>query len=252
MEALRSHGMASGVRQAQPPRLTGNGLMGVLRDVNSAPDITPRQSHPGWGFKLRLGVPSRYPSRYPSRSLPPARGVGGRPPARSGPWTKQRPGPGQTSRGCRVDGAVAGAAAVTVTAGSSPAPARQQEGGKRLPPRHPVRPGLVAGSRAAADAAIYMASYGWMSEDNFEPFLLTALVERVRRLYDQIYGRGSLLARAQREKAEVRAEAEAALDRDRVTETYMEDPDDCEATNAARSRLREAPEPPSIFGYLPA
>ena len=64
-------------------------------------------------------------------------------------------------------------------------------------------------------------------------------------------GRGSLRARAQREKAEVRAEAEAALDRDRTTEGYMEDPDDGEATNGARSHLRNAPEPPSIFGYLP-
>ena len=91
-----------------------------------------------------------------------------------------------------------------------------------------------------------------MSEDKFEPFLRTALVGRVRRLYDQIYGRGALRARAQREKAEMRAEAEAALDRDRVTERYMEDPDDSKATNGARSRLRNAPEPPSIFGYLSA
>ena len=50
----------------------------------------------------------------------------------------------------------------------------------------------------------------------------------------------------------MRAEAEAALDRDRVIESYIEDPDDSETTNAARSRLRKAPEPPSIFGYLPA
>ena len=57
---------------------------------------------------------------------------------------------------------------------------------------------------------------------------------------------------AQREKAEVRAEAEAALDKDRVTERYMEDLADGEATNGARSRLQNAPEPPSIFGYLPA
>ena len=56
----------------------------------------------------------------------------------------------------------------------------------------------MTGSRAAADAAIYMASHGWMSEDNFEPFLCTALVGRVRRLYGQIYGRCSLRARAQR------------------------------------------------------
>ena len=42
----------------------------------------------------------------------------------------------------------------------------------------------MTGSRAAADAAIYMASRGWMSEDNFVPFLRTALVGRVRRLYD--------------------------------------------------------------------
>ena len=110
----------------------------------------------------------------------------------------------------------------------------------------------MTGSRAAADAAIYMASHGWMSEDDFEPFLRTALVSRVRRRYDQIFGRGSLRERAQGEKAAVRAEAEAALDRDRVMESYMEDPDDSEATNAARSRLRNAPEPPSIFGYLPA
>ena len=110
----------------------------------------------------------------------------------------------------------------------------------------------MTGSRAAADAAIYMASHGWMSEDNFEPFLRTALVGRVRRLYDQVYGRGALRARAQREKAEVRAEAEAELDTDRATETCMEDPDDGEATNDARSRLRNSPEPPSIFGYLPA
>ena len=105
----------------------------------------------------------------------------------------------------------------------------------------------MTGSRAAADAAIYMASHGWMSEDDFEPFLRTALVSRVRRLYDQIFGRGSLQQRAQGEKAAMRAEAEAALDSDRVMESY---PDDSEATNAARSRLRNAPEPPSIFGYL--
>ena len=49
----------------------------------------------------------------------------------------------------------------------------------------------MTGSRAAADAAIYMASHGWMSEDNVEPFLRTALVGRVRRLYDQVYGRGA-------------------------------------------------------------
>ena len=88
-----------------------------------------------------------------------------------------------------------------------------------------------------------------MSEDDFEPFLRTALVtrvvSRVRRRYDQIFGRGSLRERAQGEKAAVRAEAEAALDRDPVMESYMEDPDDSEATNAARSRLRNAPEPPS-------
>ena len=70
----------------------------------------------------------------------------------------------------------------------------------------------MTGSRAAADAAmmyamivaIYIASHGWMSEDNFEPFLRTALVGRVRRLYYQVYGRCALRARAQREKAEPR------------------------------------------------
>ena len=52
----------------------------------------------------------------------------------------------------------------------------------------------MTGSRpgAAAAAAIYMASHGWMSEDDFEPFLRTALVSRVRRRYDQIFGRCSL------------------------------------------------------------
>ena len=48
----------------------------------------------------------------------------------------------------------------------------------------------------------------------------------------------------------MRAKAEVALDRDRVTERYMEDPDDGEATNGARWRLQEAAEPPAIFGYL--
>ena len=72
-----------------------------------------------------------------------------------------------------------------------------------------------------------------MSEDNFEPFLRTALLGRIRRLYDQIYGRGALRAMAQRKKAEVRAEAEAALDRDRAMERHMEDQDDGEATNGA-------------------
>ena len=37
----------------------------------------------------------------------------------------------------------------------------------------------------------------------------------------------------------MRAEAEAALDRDRVKERYMEDPDDGEATNCARWQLLE-------------
>ena len=49
----------------------------------------------------------------------------------------------------------------------------------------------------------------------------------------QIFGRSSLQERAQGEQAAVRAEAEAALDRDRVMESFMEDPDDSEATNAA-------------------
>ena len=59
----------------------------------------------------------------------------------------------------------------------------------------------MTGSRAAANAAIYMALHGWMSEDkldNFEPFLRTALVGRVRRFYESTtrfmaaahYGRG--------------------------------------------------------------
>ena len=40
----------------------------------------------------------------------------------------------------------------------------------------------MTGSRAAADAAIYMASHGWMSEDDFEPFPRTALVSRVAQI----------------------------------------------------------------------
>ena len=39
------------------------------------------------------------------------------------------------------------------------------------------------GSRAAANAAM-------MSEDNFEPYLCTALVGQIRRIHDQVYGHG--------------------------------------------------------------
>ena len=46
------------------------------------------------------------------------------------------------------------------------------------------------------------------------------------------------------------AEAEAALDRVRVLEEHMENPDDVETTAAALACLRETPEPPAIFGYL--
>ena len=45
----------------------------------------------------------------------------------------------------------------------------------------------------------------------------------------------------------MRAEAEAALDSDGVTEIHGGDD---EATDGARWRLQEAPEPPTIFGYL--
>ena len=45
----------------------------------------------------------------------------------------------------------------------------------------------------------------------------------------------------------MRAEAEAALNRDRVTEIHGGDD---EAADGARWRLQEAPEPPTMFGYL--
>ena len=45
----------------------------------------------------------------------------------------------------------------------------------------------------------------------------------------------------------MRAEAKAALDRDRVMERYMEDPDDIKATNGARWRLQETPDPPPFL-----
>ena len=45
----------------------------------------------------------------------------------------------------------------------------------------------------------------------------------------------------------MRAEAKAALDRDRVMERYTEDPDDIKATNGARWRLQETPDPPPFL-----
>ena len=46
-------------------------------------------------------------------------------------------------------------------------------------------------SRAAADTAVHLASHGILSADDFEPYLRTALVSRVWRIYDQVYGHGS-------------------------------------------------------------
>ena len=49
------------------------------------------------------------------------------------------------------------------------------------------------GSRAAANVAM-------MSEDNFEPYFCTALMSRIRRIHDQVYGHCLLRARGEREK----------------------------------------------------
>ena len=45
----------------------------------------------------------------------------------------------------------------------------------------------ITGSRAAADATM-------MSEDNFEPYIPTALVSRIWRIHDKVDGHGSLRA----------------------------------------------------------
>ena len=49
----------------------------------------------------------------------------------------------------------------------------------------------MTGSRAAADAAIHLASHDMLSAEDFDPYLRTALVSRIRRIYDQVYGHGS-------------------------------------------------------------
>ena len=43
----------------------------------------------------------------------------------------------------------------------------------------------MTGSRAAADAAIHLASHNMFSAEDFEPYLRTALVSRIRRIYEQ-------------------------------------------------------------------
>ena len=67
---------------------------------------------------------------------------------------------------------------------------------------------------------------------------------RVRRIYYQVYGDGSLQARGERAKSEARAEAEAALRRDHVLKEQMEDPDDDEEMAAALACLRRLLRPP--------
>ena len=74
---------------------------------------------------------------------------------------------------------------------------------------------------------------------------------RVRRIYFQVYGDGSLQARGERAKSEARAEAEAALRRDHVLTKHMEDPGDNEETAAALACVLETPEPPAIFFQKP-
>ena len=111
----------------------------------------------------------------------------------------------------------------------------------------------MTGSRAAADAAIHLASHasGWMSEDNFEAYLRRAIVSRVRRIYDQKYGHGSLRERTEHEKSAESWKVENRVCcRDRVIKQHMEDPDHDETTAAAAADLKDTPEPPAIFGYL--